>query len=83
MEDNTGCYYRYHTKDLGLNDAFLKCLLACQVDIITASDAHYPRHVGAYLREAEAKIRCLVMISHREIFWRKKKWAALLIIKLF
>lgn len=23
------------------------------------------------------------MISHREIFWRKKKWAALLIIKLF
>lgn len=59
MEDNTGCYYRYHTKDLGLNDAFLKCLLACQVDIITASDAHYPRHVGAYLREAEAKIRAL------------------------
>lgn len=63
IEDNTGCYYRYHTKDLGLNDAFLKKLLNHQVTIITASDAHYPEHVGAYIKEANQHIQTLIQSS--------------------
>lgn len=60
IEDNTGCYYRYHTKDIGLNDTFLKILLNHQVTIITASDAHYPEHVGAYIKEANQHIQNLL-----------------------
>lgn len=46
MEDNTGAHYRYHHQDVGLNDTFRKILQDKDVTIITASDAHYPYHVG-------------------------------------
>lgn len=46
MEDNTGAHYRYHHPDVGLNDDFRNILRQKNVDIITASDAHYPEHVG-------------------------------------
>ncbi len=46
MEDNTGAHYRYYHPDVGLNDTFRKILRKENVEIITASDAHYPKHVG-------------------------------------
>lgn len=46
MEDNTGAHYRYHHQDVGLNDTFRQILKDNGVEIITASDAHYPKHVG-------------------------------------
>lgn len=46
MEDNTGAHYRYHHKDIGLNEDFRKILKNKQVSIITASDAHNPNDVG-------------------------------------
>ncbi|MCI9042094.1 PHP domain-containing protein [Dubosiella newyorkensis] len=46
MEDNTGAHYRYHHHDVGLDPAFRQILLDEGVEIITASDAHYPKHVA-------------------------------------
>lgn len=56
MENNTGCHYRYHTADIGLSDDFIKALCRHDVQIITASDAHYPAHVGNYIKEAQQRI---------------------------
>lgn len=56
MENNTGCHYRYHTEDIGLSDAFITALVKEDASIITASDAHYPDHVGNYIREATQRI---------------------------
>ncbi len=57
MENNTGCYYRYHTKDIGLSDDFIRALIKEKANIITASDAHYPDHVGNYIKEAAQHIQ--------------------------
>lgn len=46
MEDNTGAHYRYHHEDVGLNDDFRQILMDQGVEIITASDAHYPKDVA-------------------------------------
>ncbi|EOS62039.1 HisJ family histidinol phosphate phosphatase [Firmicutes bacterium M10-2] len=46
MEDNTGAHYRYHHQDVGLNKEFRKILENEGVEIITASDAHYPEDVA-------------------------------------
>ncbi len=46
MEDNTGAHYRYHHPEVGLNPTFRNTLQKDKVEIITASDAHYPNHVG-------------------------------------
>lgn len=56
MENNTGCHYRYHTEDIGLSDAFLAALVKEGTPIIPASDAHYPAHVGNYIKEANQRI---------------------------
>ena len=45
-ENNTGCYYRYNHKDIGLSDELLKIFKEHGVEMITASDAHQPTHVG-------------------------------------
>ena len=45
-ENNTGCYYRYHHKDIGLSDELLNIFKEHGVKMITASDAHQPSHVG-------------------------------------
>ena len=45
-ENNTGCYYRYHHKDIGLSDELLEIFKEHGVEMITASDAHHPSHVG-------------------------------------
>ena len=50
-ENNTGCYYRYHHKDMGLSNELLDVLLEHHVEIICASDAHKPEHVGSYIQE--------------------------------
>jgi len=52
IENNTGCHYRYNHPDVGLNPDFLKVLRMNDNEIITASDAHYPYHVGKYIEEA-------------------------------
>lgn len=46
MEHNTGIHYRYQHEDIGTNPVFLNVLKAYGVSIMTASDAHYPEHVG-------------------------------------
>lgn len=50
-ENNTGCFYRYHHKDMGLSDELLSILLENHVQIICASDAHKPSDVGSYIKE--------------------------------
>ncbi len=45
-ENNTGCHYRYNHPDVGLSDTLLQVFTKNNVPIITASDAHYPKHVG-------------------------------------
>lgn len=55
-ECNTGCYYRYNHKDLGLSDELLEILLKNNVEIITASDAHHPNDVGSYIKQANQRI---------------------------
>lgn len=45
-ENNTGCYYRYHHPDVGLSKQLYEILLEHNVEIIPASDAHHPEHVG-------------------------------------
>lgn len=47
-ENNTGCHYRYHHKDVGLSKEFLNILKKHHTAIITASDAHKPCDVGSY-----------------------------------
>lgn len=54
-ENNTGCYYRYDHKDMGLSDELLDILLEHNVEMITASDAHKPEHVGSYIKEVYSK----------------------------
>lgn len=56
VESNTGCHYRYHHKDMGTNPQFLQILKNHGVELITASDAHYPEDVGKCIKEAEALI---------------------------
>lgn len=50
-ENNTGCYYRYHHKDMGLSDELLAVLKKYGVNMITCSDAHYPSDVGNCIKE--------------------------------
>lgn len=59
MENNTGCHYRYHTKDIGLSDAFLRILVEHDTPIITASDAHIPEHVGLFIAQAQQNIHAM------------------------
>ncbi|MGL4392007.1 MAG: histidinol-phosphatase HisJ family protein [Fusobacteriaceae bacterium] len=54
-ENNTGCHYRYGHKDIGLSDELLKIFKNSEVQIITASDAHHPKDVGSFIREANEK----------------------------
>ena len=56
-ECNTGCYYRYSHKDMGLSDEFLKVLKEEKTRIITASDAHYPEHCGNYILQATKRVK--------------------------
>ena len=46
LEENTGAHYRYHHADVGLSPAFRQIVRKYNVPTITASDAHYPKHVG-------------------------------------
>lgn len=50
-ENNTGCYYRYAHKDMGLSDELLAIFKEHHVEMITASDAHKPDHVGSCIKE--------------------------------
>ncbi len=59
IENNTGCHYRYHTKDIGLSDAFLAACFQEGAMIITASDAHEPSHVAYFIEEAERRMRLI------------------------
>lgn len=54
-ENNTGCYYRYHHQDMGLSDELLSIFKAHGVEMITASDAHYPEHVGTNIKDIHGK----------------------------
>ena len=50
-ENNTGCYYRYHHKDMGLSDELLTVFKEYDVKLITCSDAHHPRDVGNCIKD--------------------------------
>ena len=54
-ENNVGCYYRYHTKDIGLSDELLEILKKNHVPMITASDAHHPMDVGRNIPDVYEK----------------------------
>ena len=54
-ENNSGVYYRYNNKDLGLNDTLLEILKRNKVELCTSSDAHHPGDVGKYIKELSGK----------------------------
>lgn len=54
-ENNTGCYYRYHHKDIGLSEELLNIFKDYGVTMITASDAHLPSHVGTNIKDVYEK----------------------------
>ncbi len=49
-ENNTGCHYRYNHEDVGLSNELLDILKVEGVEMITASDAHRPNHVGTDIK---------------------------------
>lgn len=49
---NTGTYYRYPIKEITPYPDFMEKLRKYDIPIIISSDAHYPEHVGMYLKEA-------------------------------
>jgi len=51
VENNVGCYYRYNHKDMGLSDELLKIFKDNNCDLITASDAHFPKDVGKHIKD--------------------------------
>ena len=51
VENNVGCYYRYHHKDMGLSDQLLSIFKKNNCKLITVSDAHYPKDVGNYIKD--------------------------------
>lgn len=51
VENNVGCYYRYHHKDMGLSSELLKVFKDNKCDLITVSDAHYPKDVGNCIKD--------------------------------
>ena len=50
-ENNTGCYYRYHHKDMGLSDELLDVFKEYGVNMITCSDSHHPSDVGSCIHK--------------------------------
>lgn len=50
-ENNTGCYYRYGHRDIGLSDELLTIFKEYNVAMITASDAHHPKDVGTNIKD--------------------------------
>lgn len=54
-ENNVGCYYRYHTPDIGLSDQLLQTFKKHHVQMITASDAHHPEDVGRNIADVWEK----------------------------
>lgn len=51
VENNVGCYYRYHHKDKGLSNELLGILKKHNCHMITVSDAHRPEDVGNYIKD--------------------------------
>lgn len=51
VENNVGCYYRYNHKDMGLSKELLEIFKKHQCKMITATDAHYPKDVGRYIKD--------------------------------
>lgn len=51
VENNVGCYYRYHHKDKGLASDLLKIFKDHNCKMITVSDAHYPKDVGNCIKD--------------------------------
>lgn len=51
VENNVGCYYRYHHKDMGLSDELLSIFKKHHCRLITCSDAHYPEHIGTNIKD--------------------------------
>lgn len=51
VENNVGCYYRYNHKDMGLSKELLEIFKKHQCKMICATDAHYPKDVGNYIKD--------------------------------
>lgn len=51
VENNVGCFYRYHHKDMGLSKELLEIFKKHGCKMITVSDAHYPEHVGTNIKD--------------------------------
>lgn len=51
VEESSGLAISYGDKQLGMNTSMLKSMLKHKVEILTASDAHYPQNVGMYIKE--------------------------------
>jgi histidinol-phosphatase (PHP family) len=52
-EQNSGLYYRYGHKDLGMNRKMYDIFKSKNIHIYTASDAHKPEDTGKYIRELD------------------------------
>lgn len=51
IEESSGLVITYGAAQLGMNKEMLKIMKEKKVNILTASDAHLPQYVGAYVKE--------------------------------
>ena len=51
VENNVGCHYRYLHEDIGLSDQLLNIFKEHKCNLITVSDAHYPKDVGNFIKD--------------------------------
>lgn len=51
IEESSGLTVHYGDRRLGMNPDMLACMLAGNVKVLTASDAHVPQDVGRYVKE--------------------------------
>ncbi|MGN1405256.1 MAG: histidinol-phosphatase HisJ family protein [Erysipelotrichaceae bacterium] len=59
-ENNSGCFYRYGCKDIGLSDELIGIFKKKGVSFITASDAHNVSDVGKLIKEASERVKSSV-----------------------
>lgn len=53
VENNVGCYYRYHHKDMGLSNELLNVFKQNGCELITASDAHNANDIGTNIKDVQ------------------------------
>ena len=68
IEESSGLTVHYGDRRLGMNPDMLACMLAGNVKVLTASDAHVPQDVGRYVKEMNDIIKQGALWNGRDCF---------------